>query len=74
MSTSTTDKNSVFSDKRGQDRRQDAIRARKFKNNRRKADRRTMEFSESPWWLQRRYLNERKPKVRREVKSELEQI
>jgi hypothetical protein len=77
MSTSKTEKNHVFSDKRGQDRRQDAVRALKFKNNRRKADRRSMDFSDMPWWLQRNYVNvslspvPSKPKNRINMKRKL---
>ena len=57
MNTAKTEKSHVFRDKRGQDRRQDTERAKKFKNNRRKRDRRNMEFNELPWWLQRGYVD-----------------
>ena len=57
MNAKATEKSHVFSDKRGQDRRQDTARAKKYKNNRRKSDRRNMEFSELPWWLQRNYVD-----------------
>ena len=57
MNTMKTEKSHVFNDKRAPDRRQETAQARKYKNNRRKADRRNMEFSELPWWLQRNYVD-----------------
>ena len=57
MSTTKIEKSHDFKDKRGQDRRQNKARARKVNNERRRQDRRNMEFSELPWWLQRNYVD-----------------
>jgi Fe-S oxidoreductase len=57
MSTANVEKSQVFKDKRGQDRRQGTSQAKKIKKERRKIDRRNMEFSELPWWLQRNYVD-----------------
>lgn len=57
MSTANVEKSQVFKDKRGQERRQDTVQAKKIKHERRKIDRRNMEFSELPWWLQRNYVD-----------------